>query len=120
MGTVYIERDEIVRLSSPEQFVVELSNGRRARGSPGKSEAERQLVVQYRERQRVLDMQEVVVPAKRAERRTSRPFWSRTTSISSMTRQRPRSTRRSPFFPASAMEGETTDYGIVTSLGYSF
>jgi putative salt-induced outer membrane protein YdiY len=60
MGTVYIEWDDIVRLSSPEQFVVELANGRRARGSLGKSEAERQMVVQYRELQRVLDMQEVV------------------------------------------------------------
>jgi putative salt-induced outer membrane protein YdiY len=60
MGTVYLEWDDVLHVSSPAQFIVERADGRRARGTLESTEAERELLVRYRDRQRVLDMQEVV------------------------------------------------------------
>lgn len=60
MGTVYLEWKDIVRLSSPAQFIFELENGRRARGTLVDSGTDGQLLVRYRERERVLEMAEVV------------------------------------------------------------
>ena len=60
MGTVYLEWDDILHVSSPGQFVVELADGRRARGTLGRTGVDRELMVRYRDRERVFKMQEVV------------------------------------------------------------
>lgn len=60
MGTVYLEWDDVLHVSSPAQFIVERVDGRRARGTLERTEADRELRVRYRDRERVLDMQEVV------------------------------------------------------------
>ena len=60
LGTIYIEWQDIARVTSPASFIVELANGRRARGSLVDAELDRQIVVRYRDRERVLEMAEVV------------------------------------------------------------
>ncbi len=60
MGTVYIEWDDILRITSPANFVIELVDGRRSVGALTESEADGQMVVRYRNRERVLAMQDVV------------------------------------------------------------
>ena len=60
MGTVYVEWDDVLHISSPAQFIVELENGRRTRGSLEGTGVARELMVRYRDRQRLLDMQQVV------------------------------------------------------------
>jgi len=60
MGTVLLEWSDVLHVSSPAQFVVELADGQRVRGTLGRTETDRELVVRYQAKQRVLDMQEVV------------------------------------------------------------
>lgn len=60
LGMIYIEWQDVARVTSPASFIVELANGRRARGALVDSELDRQIVVRYRDRERVLDMAEVV------------------------------------------------------------
>lgn len=60
MGTVYIEWDDILRITSPANFVVEMVDGRRAVGALVEPEADGQVVIRYRSRERVLAMQDIV------------------------------------------------------------
>jgi hypothetical protein len=60
MGTIYIEWDDVVSVSSPAQFVVELYDGRRARGELVATPEERQVMVRYRSRERILALGDIV------------------------------------------------------------
>lgn len=60
MGTVYFEWNDVVRLSSPAQFVVELADGRKTRGQLSTTAVAGQVKVRRGEQEHVFELQEVV------------------------------------------------------------